>query len=90
MIPMVDAQQALTRALAHVAHGYRAAAIPGVEHSHWRADETTSRIIAANFYAEARHHLAKATAALRRDPRSAPRIPPPPEPASVPHAGPRR
>lgn len=91
MIPMADAQQALTRALAHVAHGYRTAAVPGVAHSHLRADDTTSRAIAADFYAQARDHLAKAIAELRRDPRPAPRIPPPPpEPAFVPHAGPRR
>lgn len=91
MVPMADAQQALTRALAHVAHGYRTAAIPGVEHSHLRADETTSRIIAADLYTQARAHLAKAAAALRRDPRPAPRIPPPPPaPASLPHAGPHR
>jgi hypothetical protein len=90
LIPMADAQQALTRALAHVAHGYRSAAAPGVEHSHWRADEGTSRVIAADFYAQARGHLAQATAELRRAPRPAPRIPPPPGPVSVPHAGPRR
>ncbi|WP_433892587.1 hypothetical protein [Streptomyces sp. CA-111067] len=91
MIPMADAQQALTRALAHVAYGYRTAAIPGVGHSHLRADETTSRIIAADFYARARGHLAKATADLRRGPRPALRIPAPhAAPASAPRTGPRR
>ncbi|SEO73646.1 hypothetical protein SAMN05216267_103939 [Actinacidiphila rubida] len=91
MIPMADAQQARTRALAHVAHGYRAAAIPGVGPSHLRADESTSRIIAADFYSRARGHLDEATAELRRDPRPAPRISPPPAaPASAPRTGPRR
>lgn len=91
MIPMADAQQALTRALAHVAHGYRTAAVPGVEHSHLSADETTSRVIAADFYARARGHLDQATADLRRDPRPAPRIPlAPAEPVTAPYAGPRR
>jgi len=69
MIPVPDVLQALTEALAHIADGYRTAAIPSVEHGHLRADETTSRIIAANIYAQARGHLDKGTAALRRDPR---------------------
>ncbi|SEG94893.1 hypothetical protein SAMN05216223_13158 [Actinacidiphila yanglinensis] len=91
MLPMADTLHALTRALAHVAHGYRTAAASGVEHSHLRAEEATSRIIAADFYTQARDHLGKATATLRRSPRPAPRIPPTPaEPVSGPHAGPRR
>lgn len=92
MIPMADTQQALTEALAHVAHGYRTAAIPGAEHSHLRGDETTSRSIAADLYARARGHLDKATVTFHHGLRPAPgtTLVPPPAPASLLHSAPRR
>jgi hypothetical protein len=88
MVDMARAQKSLTAALAHTAHGYRTVAIPGVERSHLRGDETTSRAIAADLYIHARGQLERAVAKLPTNPPpAAPQAPPamPPTPAHRPH-----
>nr|WSX75907.1 hypothetical protein OH826_19855 [Streptomyces sp. NBC_00899] len=89
MVDMADAQKSLTAALAHTAHGYRTAAIPGAERSHLRGDETTSRAIAADLYIHARGQLERAVAKLPTNPRpAAPQASPAMPPASaLPHPG---
>jgi len=66
MVLMADALPSLTRALAHTAHGFRTAAIPGVEHGYLRGDEAASRLIAIYFYIQARGQLEVVVATLSR------------------------